>query len=162
MHSSKRKWMKKSICDELCSLREAAVDAAYLGGDQPKDLIIDSIEQGTLRMLYITPEAYQTGPEFIERIRKCYFIVFFKDHFWGIRDLLVADVGLLAVDEAHCISQWGHEFRPGYRQIANLRSVLEDVPVMALTATATDPVRNDIIQNLRLKNPKVTLSNFDR
>lgn len=74
----------------------------------------------------------------------------------------ISDTGLLAVDEAHCISQWGHEFRPGYRRIAELRNRLAGIPIMALTATATDPVRNDIIQNLHMKHPKVTLSNFDR
>ena len=68
----------------------------------------------------------------------------------------------MAIDEAHCISQWGHEFRPSYRQIAGMRKSLPGVPIMALTATATDPVRNDIIQNLHLKNAKKSFTGFDR
>ena len=68
----------------------------------------------------------------------------------------------MAVDEAHCISAWGHEFRPGYRTIANMRKSLPKVPVMALTATATEPVRNDIVENLRLVSPKITVTGFDR
>uniref|UniRef100_A0A183CD64 DNA helicase n=1 Tax=Globodera pallida TaxID=36090 RepID=A0A183CD64_GLOPA len=128
--------------DQVNALEQAGVDAAYFGGNQTKESIFDSIKRGRLRILYITPEAYQSTPDFIRKIHEY--------------------VGLLAVDEAHCISQWGHEFRPGYRQIAGIRNVLVGVPVMALTATATAPVRNDIIQNLRLNNPKVTMSGFDR
>ncbi|KAL3076253.1 hypothetical protein niasHS_013524 [Heterodera schachtii] len=128
--------------DQVNALENAGVEAAYLGGNQSREAIFDSIKRGRLRILYITPEAYQSNPDFIQNIHEY--------------------VGLLAVDEAHCISQWGHEFRPGYRQIADIRNVLTGVPVIALTATATDPVRNDIVQNLRLRNPKVTLSAFDR
>uniref|UniRef100_A0A914GXA3 ATP-dependent DNA helicase n=1 Tax=Globodera rostochiensis TaxID=31243 RepID=A0A914GXA3_GLORO len=128
--------------DQVNALEQAGVDAAYFGGNQTRESIFDSIKRGRLRILYITPEAYQSTPDFIRKIHEY--------------------VGLLAVDEAHCISQWGHEFRPGYRQIADIRNVLVGVPVMALTATATAPVRNDIIQNLRLNNPKVTMSGFDR
>uniref|UniRef100_A0A914C886 ATP-dependent DNA helicase n=1 Tax=Acrobeloides nanus TaxID=290746 RepID=A0A914C886_9BILA len=69
---------------------------------------------------------------------------------------------LVAIDEAHCVSQWGHEFRPSYRDIAYLRTIISDVPFMALTATATPPVKDDIILNLKMKNAKVICTGLDR
>lgn len=68
----------------------------------------------------------------------------------------------LAIDEAHCISEWGHDFRPEYRQLAKLRDQFPDVPVMALTATATDRVRADIIKHLRLREPRCHVASFNR
>lgn len=92
--------------------------------------------------------------------------IFFKTHFNFSIFLkfctFILDVGLLAIDEAHCISQWGHDFRASYRHIAGIRRYLPGVPVMALTATATEPVRNDIVQNLQFSSPKILLSGFDR
>lgn len=69
---------------------------------------------------------------------------------------------LIAIDEAHCISQWGHEFRSSYRRVGDLRKAMPGVPFMALTATATKAVRNDILNNLALRNPIITLTGFDR
>ena len=65
------------------------------------------------------------------------------------------NVAQLAIDEAHCISEWGHDFRPEYRQLAKLRALFPDVPIMALTATATERVREDILKQLQLREPAV-------
>jgi len=71
-------------------------------------------------------------------------------------------VQLVAVDEAHCISEWGHDFRPEYRQLAQLRELFPQVPFMALTATATERVRADIITHLKLRDPKCYVASFNR
>ena len=72
------------------------------------------------------------------------------------------NVTAIAIDEAHCVSEWGHDFRPEYRQIAKLRDLLPDVPLMALTATATERVRVDIIKHLKLRDPAVFVASFNR
>ncbi len=77
-------------------------------------------------------------------------------------DLKQWKVSRFAVDEAHCISEWGHDFRPEYRQLSNLRRLFPDLPFMALTATATDRVRTDILTQLRLKEPRTFVASFNR
>ena len=79
-----------------------------------------------------------------------------------IDDLKQWEVSRFAVDEAHCISEWGHDFRPEYRQLSNLRHLFTDLPFMALTATATERVRTDILTQLRLKEPRTFVSSFNR
>jgi ATP-dependent DNA helicase RecQ len=77
-------------------------------------------------------------------------------------DLQRWKVNLLAVDEAHCISEWGHDFRPEYRQLADLRQLFPTVPMMALTATATERVRKDIVTLLKLREPRCYVASFNR
>src|SRR5690606_22006203 len=72
------------------------------------------------------------------------------------------NIAALAIDEAHCVSEWGHDFRPEFRQLAALRELLPEVPIMALTATATERVRDDIINHLRLREPEVFVASFNR
>jgi len=72
------------------------------------------------------------------------------------------DVSLFAVDESHCVSQWGHDFRPEYVQLGDLREQFPEIPMVALTATADPQTRKDIIHRLRLKEPKVHVTGFDR
>ena len=76
--------------------------------------------------------------------------------------LATLNVSLVAIDEAHCVSEWGHEFRPAYRQLADLRRVCPDAPAIALTATATRQVRTDILSQLGLREPQVYISSFNR
>ena len=97
---------------------------------------------GHLKILYLAPERLVL-PRFREFLR-------------------ALDVGLIAIDEAHCISEWGHEFRPDYRNLKVLRRDYPAVPIMALTATATERVRNDIIEQLNLRDPGVFLSSLNR
>lgn len=87
------------------------------------------------RIIYATPE-FCTGEMGVDFLKRMY-------------ETLVVD--LLAIDEAHCVSQWGHDFRVKYRQIFKVREILKDVPVLAVTATATRLVRDDIISSLKLK-----------
>ena len=72
------------------------------------------------------------------------------------------DIAQFAIDEAHCISEWGHDFRPEYRELKKLRKHLPDVPIMALTATATERVRADIIKELKLRDSRAYVASFNR
>jgi ATP-dependent DNA helicase RecQ len=106
------------------------------------DITLDNAQFGGLDFLYTSPERIQSSL-FIERFKRM-------------------NVGLIVVDEAHCICEWGHDFRPSFKEIYKLRQYHPTVPVIALTATATVKVREDIIDLLTLKNPKVHESNFER
>jgi werner syndrome ATP-dependent helicase len=75
---------------------------------------------------------------------------------------LAKNLSLIAIDEAHCVSQWGHDFRPAYRGLGCIRRILPDIPILAVTATATAKVRDDISKSLNLKNPQCLCSGFDR
>ena len=99
-------------------------------------------QQGDLKILYLAPERLAL-PDFRQ--------------FLG-----TLNVNLVAVDEAHCISEWGHDFRPDYRTLGGLRQGMPDVPFIALTATATERVRHDILMQLRLKQPQQFIASFDR
>jgi ATP-dependent DNA helicase RecQ len=100
------------------------------------------LHTGQYRLLYVAPERLMLSG-FLSDLQR-----------WG--------VNLLAVDEAHCISEWGHDFRPEYRQLAELRQLFPAVPMMALTATATERVRQDIITLLRLHEPSCYVASFNR
>src|SRR6202012_1895888 len=91
------------------------------------------LHTGQFRLLYVAPERLMLSG-FLNDLKR-----------WNVR--------LIAVDEAHCISEWGHDFRPEYRQLAELRGHLPNVPMMALTATATGRVREDIVRHLNLHDP---------
>ncbi|HZU71015.1 MAG TPA: DNA helicase RecQ [Ktedonobacteraceae bacterium] len=101
---------------------------------------------GELKLLYVAPERL------------------LSDSFLSQLDAIEERMGisLLAVDEAHCVSEWGHDFRPEYRQLGQLRRRYPDVPMLALTATATERVREDIITQLRLRDPYIHIASFNR
>ncbi len=131
--------------DQVSQLEAAGVEATFLNsslGVKETKARLAGLHQGRYRLLYAAPERLML------------------DH-WK-ENLLAWNVTRIAIDEAHCISEWGHDFRPEYRQIAKLRGLLPEIPVMALTATATERVRKDIIQHLHLKDPAVFVASFNR
>lgn len=100
------------------------------------------LHQAEFRLLYVAPERLLL-PGFLETLKS-----------WKVTQI--------AIDEAHCVSEWGHDFRPEYRQLASLRDHFPEVPVMALTATATERVRGEIIEHLRLRDPQCYVASFNR
>ncbi len=132
--------------DQVDGLRVDGVGASYLNSSlQPheRDQVLASIRDDRCRLLYVSPERMVVDS--------------------GLRRLLQqAGLRFVAIDEAHCISQWGHDFRPEYRQLGALRDELPGVSLHAFTATATDRVRRDIVAELRLRDPLVLVGSFDR
>lgn len=131
--------------DQVDALQAAGVAATFLnsslnaGESRPR---LRGLHQGEYRLLYVAPERLLLAG-FLDDLRK-----------WN--------VSFIAIDEAHCISEWGHDFRPEYRQIATLRERFPGVPVMALTATATGRVREDIVQQLHLERGSTYVASFNR
>lgn len=103
---------------------------------------LENMQYGPYKLLYVSPERLQSD--------------LFQQY------LPTLDINLVAIDEAHCVSQWGHDFRPDYLKIAQLRNVFDDVPFVALTASATRKVGEDIIQQLQLKRPVVVSHSYER
>jgi ATP-dependent DNA helicase RecQ len=131
--------------DQVNGLTQLGIKAAAITSDLSRkeiDIILDNAKFGGISFLYVSPE----------RLKTEIFIARFKQ----------MKVGLIAVDEAHCISEWGHDFRPPYKDIWMLREIHPDVPIIALTATATQRVREDIIAQLRLKQPNYFEGSFYR
>ncbi len=132
--------------DQVENLRKKGISAfaIFTGMSRREiDIILDHCVFGKVKFLYVSPERLQTDI-FRERLKKM-------------------QVALLAIDEAHCISQWGYDFRPPYLQIAEIRELIPDVPCIALTATATDVVKGDIQEKLHFKsNRKVFQKSFAR
>ncbi|QPH39857.1 RecQ family ATP-dependent DNA helicase [Pedobacter endophyticus] len=131
--------------DQVENLKSRGIEAVaiYAGmGKREIDILLDNCIYGKIKFLYLSPERLLSD---LVRVRISYM-----------------NVNLIAVDEAHCISQWGYDFRPPYLQIAKLREILPDVPVLALTATATSFVRQDIMEKLEMKEPQVFVKSFAR
>ena len=131
--------------DQVDQLRAAGVEATFLNSSLEATEVRErtaGLEAGRYRLLYLAPERL--------------FLDGFAD--WLKRLSLRA----IAIDEAHCISEWGHDFRPEYRQLGELRSLFPGLPVLALTATATERVRRDIVDQLRLEDPPVYVASFNR
>jgi ATP-dependent DNA helicase RecQ len=131
--------------DQVDSLQASGIAAATLNSSMSTDDIRSlerGLTEGSVRLLYVSPEKV-TQETFLQSLAKL-------------------DVRLIAVDEAHCISMWGHQFRPEYRNLAKLKARFPGVPVIALTASAVPGVREDIISQLKLVSPKQYLGSFDR
>jgi ATP-dependent DNA helicase RecQ len=131
--------------DQVDQLQAAGVAATFLNsslGSAEARSRLAGLHRGEWRLLYVAPERLMLDG-------------------WQ-ENLRAWNVAALAIDEAHCVSEWGHDFRPEYRQLAALRDLLPDVPVMALTATATERVREDIIKHLRLREPEFFVASFNR
>jgi RecQ family ATP-dependent DNA helicase len=131
--------------DQVDALRARGMKAAFINSsltDGERQEIQGSMRRGEYKLIYVAPERFKS-PSFLSAVS-------------GLR------VPLLAVDEAHCISAWGHDFRPEYQQLAKARETVQAERVLALTATATPEVRRDIADALELSNPQVFVAGFDR
>ncbi len=131
--------------DQVDAMTTAGIPATFLNSSLPYDVVRTRSEQlarGAYKLLYVAPERL-TVPAFAAELAN-----------WN--------VARFAVDEAHCISEWGHDFRPDYRRIAELRTSFAGVPFLAFTATATDRVRDDIVERLALQRPAIHLGSFNR
>ncbi len=134
--------------DQVDGLRVDGVAAAYLNSTltpAARDTVMAGLRADECRLLYVSPERLvgEGGDRLRRILRDC-----------GVR--------FIAIDEAHCISQWGHDFRPDYRQLGLLRDEFPSVAIHAFTATATERVRGDIVAELRLRDPLVLVGAFDR
>ena len=131
--------------DQVDQLAANGIEADYLNSSQTfeqQQQVQNKAISGQLKLLYLSPEKVMTN-SFFQFISHC-------------------KVSFIAIDEAHCISQWGHDFRPEYIQLGGLKSCFPDAPVMALTATADHVTRQDIVQNLKLNRPHLYVGSFDR
>ncbi|MEK9182049.1 MAG: DNA helicase RecQ [Patescibacteria group bacterium] len=133
--------------DQVDALRLNGIAAAYLNSSlsfSEQDEIINRLKQGGLKLLYIAPEKlFGGGGIFLETLKK-------------------VGMSLFSIDEAHCVSQWGHDFRPEYLQLSRLKEEFPDTPIIALTATADHITQKDVLQKLALNKPSVFVSSFNR
>uniref|UniRef100_A0A8C7E382 DNA 3'-5' helicase n=1 Tax=Naja naja TaxID=35670 RepID=A0A8C7E382_NAJNA len=129
--------------DQVLQLRMSGVPACLLGSAQSKN-IREEIKAGQYRVVYLTPEFCSGNLLWLQQIDKA------------------VGITLIAVDEAHCISEWGHDFRNSFRSLGLLKKTLPKVPIVALTATASSSIRKDIIDCLNLRTPHITCTSFDR
>src|SRR6266849_4306807 len=131
--------------DQVDALQTSGIAVTYLNSTLDRQQATArwrALHRGEYRMLYVAPERLMLDT-FLERTLN-----------WNIAQI--------AIDEAHCISEWGHDFRPEYRELKKLRRNLPDVPIMALTATATERVRKDIVQQLHLRDARCYVASFNR
>lgn len=133
--------------DQVDSLRENGVPAVYLNSSVNWDNyleIVRDLKSGNIKIVYVSPEGLNTS-----RMQNLF------------HDCSVP-IKCITIDEAHCVSEWGHDFRPDYLEIASFRKQFPNAVCLALTATATHQVQSDIIQNLHMKNPEVKTASFNR
>jgi ATP-dependent DNA helicase RecQ len=131
--------------DQVDALQTSGIPATFLNstldGEEARTRL-RRLHRGEYKLLYVAPERLMLDT-FLERA-------------------LDLNIAQFAIDEAHCISEWGHDFRPEYRELAKLRGYFPDVPIMALTATATERVRDDIVKHLKLRDPISYVASFNR
>ena len=131
--------------DQVIALEQVGVAAACLNSSLTRDeqrSVLERLHDGRLQLLYVAPERLMQGRT--------------------LKELKSCSVSLVAIDEAHCVSQWGHDFREDYLALGELAREFPGVPRMALTATATERVRAEIVEQLTLKNPAKFIASFDR
>ncbi len=135
--------------DQVDSLNVAGIPAAFLNSSQnpgEQNHIIAQLNKNHIKLLYLAPERlFGSGNKLVDFLRS-----------------LPVPVSQIAIDEAHCISHWGHDFRPEYLMLADLKNHFPNIPVIALTATADKLTQKDILEKLNLKNPAVYVSSFNR
>ena len=133
--------------DQVDSLRVNGIEAAYINSTQSwheQENVLSDAKAKKLKLLYVAPEKLLgNSMAFLHTLEAC-------------------GISLIAIDEAHCISHWGHDFRPEYLMLSSLKKSFPDVPVIALTATADKVTQKDILQRLELKDPNVYISSFNR
>ncbi|XP_048877228.1 Werner syndrome ATP-dependent helicase homolog isoform X2 [Brienomyrus brachyistius] len=129
--------------DQVLQLTMSNIPACFLGSAQTNN-VMAGVKKGCYRIVYMTPEFCSGNTWLLEQLDS------------GV------GISVIAIDEAHCISEWGHDFRGAYRNLGNLKKILADVPILALTATASPSVRDDIVKSLKLVDPVVTCTSFDR
>uniref|UniRef100_A0A8C1N170 DNA 3'-5' helicase n=1 Tax=Cyprinus carpio TaxID=7962 RepID=A0A8C1N170_CYPCA len=129
--------------DQVLYLQMSNIPACFLGSAQTKNLY-EEVKRGHFRVVYMTPEFCSGNIPLLAQLNR------------------TVGLSLVAVDEAHCISQWGHDFRSAYRDLWKLKKNLPGVPILALTATASPSIREDIVKSLNLINPLITCTSFDR
>ncbi len=133
--------------DQVASLKENGVESVFLNSSLEREEYFDTINKiknGNVKIIYVSPEGLATGK------------------ILNILQEAEISVSCITVDEAHCVSDWGHDFRPDYLDIFSVRERFPNAVCLALTATATVQVRQDIIKNLRMKNPNIFVSSFNR
>ena len=132
--------------DQVDNINNLGIKSAYINSSLSNieiNNILDEAARNEIKILYVAPERLESQA-FLELIASI-------------------NVSMVAIDEAHCVSHWGHDFRSSYRRISRVISLLRNRPIVtAFTATATDEVREDIINLLELNNPKIFISGFDR
>lgn len=149
--------------DQVDALRVNGIEAAYLNSTQTyheQNLIIEKARKKQLKLLYLAPERLITSDRDREGVIDPSQYTFKLSPM--MNTLLSMDISMIAIDEAHCISHWGHDFRPEYLMLAQLKQALPGVPFIALTATADNLTRKDIVEKLALKDPAVFVSSFNR
>ncbi|HEX8397468.1 MAG TPA: DNA helicase RecQ [Pyrinomonadaceae bacterium] len=133
--------------DQVDALKNNGIEAAFLNSTQTAQeqiRVFQAARNGKLKLLYVAPERlFQSGDQFVDFLEQI-------------------NISLFAIDEAHCISSWGHDFRPEYLQLGKLKTYFPEIPIIALTATADKLVRKDIIERLNLKNAELFVSSFNR
>ena len=148
--------MKEGVClvisplialmeDQVMQLKKRGIRAEAIHSGMTRnqiDVLLDNCVYGDIKLLYLSPERVQTEI-FIERMKRM-------------------NISFVAIDEAHCISQWGYDFRPPYLQIASIREIKPEIPFLALTASATAEVKKDIVDYLKLKKPNFFQRSFAR
>ncbi|OWR50377.1 ATP-dependent DNA helicase hus2, partial [Danaus plexippus plexippus] len=144
--------LRSLMLDQVNKLLALDIPAAHLGSDVTEaksNYVYDDLNQQepTIKLLYVTPEKIQSSPKFQETLTRLYE---------------KQKISRFVIDEAHCVSQWGHDFRPDYQKLNLLRKKFPNVTLMALTATATKRVRTDILYQLKVRECKWFLSSFNR
>jgi len=131
--------------DQVLGLKSAGISAEFLGSAQANsEKVIQGMSDGDLNLVYLTPEYIVNRGDYLKT------------------KVNMRNITAIAIDEAHCVSQWGHDFRHSYRELSKLKSTFPGVPLIALTATATPHVQKDICEVLKMKNAQLTRTSFNR